>query len=92
MIGKRAREEGILTVAVVTKPFEFEGEFRKRTANKGLEQLKHCVDTLLVIPNDKLLEQTDEQISLIHAFKKVDQVLYNAIKCVTDLMFVKGHM
>ena len=81
-----AKEKGILTVGVVTKPFKFEGRVRMDNALHGLEKLKENVDTLIVIPNDKLLQLVDRKTSIADAFKKADEVLQQAVQGITDLI------
>jgi len=81
-----AKEEGILTVAVVTKPFYFEGPVRQKKAKAGLEVLRDKVDTLLVIPNDRLLEIVDKSTPLSRAFELADVVLYQAVKGIVDII------
>ena len=90
VIARAAREKGILTVGVVTKPFEFEGTVRMKQANTGIEDLKKYVDTLIVIPNEKLYTEVSDTESISDAFKKVDRVLYLAVQGVTDLMVKPG--
>ena len=85
-----AKEMGVLTVAVVTKPFTFEGVKRMRNAEKGIINLKENVDTLLVIPNDKLIMLDDKKISLLEAFNKADDVLRQGIQGISDLIAVPG--
>lgn len=92
MICKVAKDLGVLTVAVVTRPFEFEGEYRKRVANKGIEELKPCVDTLLVIPNEKLLKRTTATTTLVEAFKEVDGVITNSVRSVVELIEMSGKL
>jgi len=77
---------GILTIAVVTKPFSFEGSQRKRIANNALKQLRQKVDTLLVIPNDKLLKLIDEKTKVSQAFSLCDEALKQAVQGITDLI------
>lgn len=86
VIAKLAKDMGILTVAVVTKPFKFEGKTRMNNAVMGIEKLKDVVDTLIVIPNDKLLEIVDRRTSIKDAFKKADEVLEQAVTGITDLI------
>lgn len=81
-----AKELGILTVGVVTKPFRFEGKVRMTNALNGIERLKENVDTLIVIPNDKLLEIVDRRTTMPEAFKKADEVLQQAVSGITDLI------
>ena len=89
-IAKITRELGALTVGVVTKPFAFEGPKRKDRANKGIDNLKKACDTLLVIPNETLLEITEEATSVNDSFKLADSVLYQATKGISDLINVPG--
>ena len=90
IVAQIAREEGALTVGVVTKPFQFEGKQRIRRADLGLAQLSEQVDTLITIPNDKLLALADEELSFIDAFRKADEVLYQAVKGISDLITQSG--
>lgn len=90
VIAQVAREEGALTVGVVTKPFAFEGRQRARRAELGLQMLTEHVDTLITIPNQKLLTLTDEDLSFIEAFRKADEVLYQAVKGISDLIQQNG--
>jgi len=86
VIARIAKELGILTVAVVTKPFSFEGMVRGNNANKGIENLKKNVDTLVIIPNDKLIQSLPEQISMLDAFKVADDMLKQGIIGIVDLI------
>ena len=81
-----AKEMGILTVGVVTKPFRFEAKVRMNNAIAGIERLKENVDTLIVIPNDKLLEIVDRRTTMPEALKKADEVLQQAVQGITDLI------
>jgi cell division protein FtsZ len=90
VIAQLAREEGALTVGVVTKPFLFEGRQRARRAELGLAQLAEQVDTLITIPNQKLLLLGDEDLSFIDAFRKADEVLFQAVKGISDLITQNG--
>ncbi|MBK8902964.1 MAG: cell division protein FtsZ [Anaerolineaceae bacterium] len=90
LVAKVAREEGALTIGVVTKPFSFEGAQRMRAAETGIEQLKEHVDTLIVIPNDRLLETADRRISLMDSFKMADDVLRQGIQGISELITVPG--
>jgi len=90
IIAQLAREEGCLTVGVVTKPFFFEGKQRLRRADSGLAMLAEHVDTLVTIPNQKLLTLGDEELSFVEAFRKADEVLYQAIKGISDLITQSG--
>ena len=85
-----AKEMGILTVGVVTKPFMFEGKTRMNNALAGIEKLKQVVDTLIVIPNDKLLELVDRRTSMPEALKKADEVLQQSVQGITDLINIPG--
>ena len=90
IIAKAAREAGILTVGVVTKPFHFEGQRRMRTAEGGIVELQKCVDTLLIIPNQNLFRVANEKTTFADAFAMADQVLYSGVACITDLMVKEG--
>jgi cell division protein FtsZ len=90
VVASIARELDILTVAIVTKPFECEGKRRMDTALEGIELLRDNVDTLIVIPNERLLDIADDDTSLIEAFGKADEVLYNATRGISDLITVHG--
>ena len=86
VIAGAAKEMGILTVGVVTKPFRFEAKTRMNTALAGIENLKKAVDTLIVIPNDKLLEIVDRRTTMPEALRKADEVLQQAVQGITDLI------
>lgn len=90
VIARLSRELGILTVGVVTKPFKFEARTRMNNALAGIEKLKNNVDTLIVIPNDKLLEIVDRRTTMPEALKKADEVLQQAVQGITDLINVPG--
>lgn len=90
VIAKIAKDMGILTVGVVTKPFRFEAKARMANALAGIENLRECVDTLIVIPNDKLLEIVDRRTTMPDALKKADEVLQQAVQGITDLINVPG--
>ncbi len=90
VIAEVARETGALTVGVVTKPFLFEGKVRMRQAEEGVEQLKRCVDTLITIPNQRLLNVVGKHMRLKDAFRKADEVLHNAVKGISDTITVPG--
>ena len=90
VIAKLAREKGILTVGVVTKPFHFEGSQRMKLAEKGIEELQQYVDTLLTIPNQNLFRIANEKTTFSDAFKMADDVLYAGVRGVTDLMVQPG--
>jgi cell division protein FtsZ len=86
VIARLAREVGALTVGIVTKPFSFEGSRRGTQANKGIEELAAEVDTLIVVPNDRLLEVLDQQTSMVEAFQVADDVLRQGVQGVSDLV------
>lgn len=86
VVAKIAKEQGILTVGVVTKPFKFEAKQRMINAISGIDRLKESVDTLIVIPNDKLLEIVDRRTTMPDALKKADEVLQQAVQGITDLI------
>ena len=90
VIAKTARDMGILTVGVVTKPFHFEGARRMRTAESGISELHKVVDTLLIIPNQNLFRVANEKTTFADAFAMADQVLYSGVACITDLMVKEG--
>ena len=85
-----AKKLGILTVSIVTRPFDCEGRKRLKMAVEGLDLLKEHVDTLIIIPNERLLDITEANTSLIEAFGKADDVLYNATRGISDLITVHG--
>ena len=88
VIARLAKDMGILTVAVVTKPFSFEGKIRNENANKGLSNLKKYVDTLVVIPNDKLLQVLPASTGIFDAFKVADDLLKQGISSIVDLITI----
>ena len=90
VVAKIAKDMGILTVGVVTKPFRFEARVRMQNALTGIENLQRSVDTLIVIPNDKLLEIVDRRTTMPEALKKADEVLQQAVQGITDLINVPG--
>ena len=90
VIARIAKDMGILTVGVVTKPFRFEAKQRMNNALEGIENLKNSVDTLIVIPNDRLLEIVDRRTTMPDALKKADEVLQQAVQGITDLINVPG--
>jgi len=90
VIAQLAREEGALTVGVVTKPFKFEGRQRNRRCEEGLLALSEHVDTLITIPNDKLLTFEEEDLTFVEAFRKADEVLYQAVRGISDLITLDG--
>ncbi len=90
IIAKIAKEIGALTVAIVTKPFEFEGKRRMEQAESGISLLKRIADTLIAIPNQRLLSVTGKNISFMDAFKVADEILLQAAKGISDLILVRG--
>lgn len=90
VVAQIAKELGILTIAVVTKPFDFEGSKRKITAESGIEKLKEVVDTLIVVPNQRILQVVDKNTPILEAFRKIDSVLYQAIKSIAELIVTPG--
>lgn len=92
VVAKVARDLGALTVGVVTRPFGFEGLQRTRNANSGISELRDAVDTLIVVPNDRLLELTEDNIGIIEAFRMADQVLQSGVKGISDLITKPGQI
>lgn len=90
IVAQAAKEMGILTIGVVTKPFTFEGKKRLSQAERGIESLKGKVDTLVVIPNDKLLQIIDRKTSIIEAFKQADDILRQGVQGISDLIAIPG--
>jgi cell division protein FtsZ len=90
IVAQLAREEGALTVGVVTKPFNFEGKMRMRRAELGLAALEESVDTLITIPNQKLLSLGDHDLTFVEAFRKADEVLFHAVQGISDLITQVG--
>ncbi|MCB0883372.1 MAG: cell division protein FtsZ, partial [Propionibacteriaceae bacterium] len=90
VVAKIARSLGALTIGVVTRPFSFEGRRRANQADSGIANLADEVDTLIVIPNDKLLEMTDVRVAILDAFKQADQVLMQGVSGITDLITTPG--
>ena len=90
VVARIARELGALTIGVVTRPFTFEGRRRSTQADNGIEALRSAVDTLIVIPNDRLLSISDRNISVLDAFRSADQVLLSGVQGITDLITTPG--
>ena len=90
IVAEIAQEQGALTVAIVTKPFKFEGRKRMEQAEVGLEELKKHVDTIIVIPNDRLRDMIDRTTPMVEAFKEVDNVLRRGVQSISDLIAVSG--
>src|SRR5258706_63933 len=92
VIAEIAREIGALTVAVVTKPFNFEGPRRMRLAEEGVDNLKAKVDTVIVVPNDKLLSVGDKRMTLVEAFKVADDVVRQGVQGISDIITIPGQI
>src|SRR5512135_2119517 len=92
VIAEIARDIGALTVAVVTKPFNFEGPRRMRTAEEGIDNLKAKVDTVIIVPNDKLLAVGDKRMTLVEAFKVADDVLRQGVQGISDIITIPGQI
>ncbi|MEP7020829.1 MAG: cell division protein FtsZ, partial [Pseudonocardiales bacterium] len=90
IVASVAKQLGALTIGVVTRPFGFEGRRRAMQAEEGIAQLRDEVDTLIVIPNDRLLQISDKQVSVLDAFKSADQVLLSGVQGITDLITTPG--
>ena len=90
IVAKIAKELGCLTIGIVTKPFTFEGRKRQEQAEKGLANLKPFVDTLIVVPNDKLIQMTDKNLTMLEAFKEVDNVLRRGVQGIAEIINVPG--
>lgn len=90
VVASIAKKQGALTVGVVTKPFKFEGARRTRQALAGIEELREVCDTLIVIPNDRLLQLGDENLSMMEAFRAADEVLHNGVQGISNLILIPG--
>jgi len=90
IIAEIAQEQGALTVGIVTKPFSFEGKKRMEQAIAGIDELKKHVDTLIVIPNDRLRELIDKSTSMLEAFREVDNILHRGVQSISDLIAITG--
>lgn len=90
IVAEVAKESGALTIAVVTRPFDFEGARRKNSAMEGIQKLKEKVDTLIVVPNQKILQVVDKKTPVLEAFRKIDSVLHQGVKGVAELITVPG--
>jgi len=90
VVAELAKELGILTVAIVTKPFQFEGRRRNLQAENGITELRKIVDTLITVPNQRLLGMGGKNLTLLEAFTKADDILYHAVKGISDLIIVTG--
>jgi cell division protein FtsZ len=92
IIAEVAQELGALTVGVVTRPFAFEGRRRREAADEGIERLRQKVDTLIIIPNDKLLQVSDKNTTMLQAFKMADEVLRQGVQGISDIIVVPGQI
>jgi cell division protein FtsZ len=92
VVARLLKEKGILSIAIVTTPFNFEGQKRDRVAKQALEALQNEVDTLIVIPNQKLIEVVDQNVSMIDAFAMVNQMLNQSVKSIADIIGKAGHI
>lgn len=92
VIARALREKGILTIAIVTKPFLFEGKRRARVAQDAIEMLRKAVDTLIIIPNQKLLDLVDSKVSMINAFAMINDVLCQSVRGISDIITKPGHI
>lgn len=90
IVAEIAKELGVLTVAVVTKPFDFEGAKRKFSADEGTQRLKEKVDTLIVVPNQRILQAIDKKTPILEAFKKIDSILHQGVKGIAELITTPG--
>lgn len=90
VVASIAKKQGALTVGVVTRPFKFEGRRRNRQAMEGIEKLREVCDTVVVIPNDRLMQLGDESLSMVDAFHAADEVLHNGVKGISDLITNPG--
>jgi len=90
IIAEMAHEAGALTVGVVTKPFEFEGKVRRKQADEGVKALKDQVDTLITIPNERLLQIVDKKTSVVEAFRVADDILRQGVQGISDLIIITG--
>ena len=90
MVAEVSKQSGALTIAIVTKPFGFEGNYRLRTAEEGIMELMDKVDTLVIIPNDRLLNLCDQKTGVDGAFKMADEVLYHGVQAIAEVVTVPG--
>jgi cell division protein FtsZ len=90
VVARIARSLGALTIGVVTRPFSFEGKRRATQADMGIQELKGCVDTLIIVPNDRLLQVSDEETPMLDAFRMADEVLYQGVEGITNLIMTPG--
>ncbi|MCK4560171.1 MAG: cell division protein FtsZ [Calditrichia bacterium] len=92
VVAEIAKDLGALTVGIVTKPFAFEGSTRLKNAEKGIEEMRKCIDTLIVIPNDRVFSIIDRNTPAISAFKVIDSILLEATRCISDLINNHGYI
>jgi len=92
IIAHALQERNILTIAVVTKPFTFEGKRRQKVAEEAISQLEATVDTLIIIPNQKLLDIVDQHVSMVDAFAMINQVLSQSVRSISDIITKPGHI
>ncbi len=92
VIAKMAKDMGILTIAVVSRPFSWEGQEKQETANQGIKGLRKSADAVLVIPNDKLLQGVDRQVSMAEAFQIVDETLLKFVQTISDMITIPGRI
>jgi cell division protein FtsZ len=92
VIAKALKDRGILSIAVVTKPFSFEGKRRMAVAEEALDLLKKEVDTLIIVPNQKLLDVVDRSVSMIESFSMIDELLIHSVKSISDIITQPGHI
>jgi cell division protein FtsZ len=90
VVAEIAKQSGALTISIVTKPFSFEGNYRRKTAESGIENLQEKVDTLVIIPNDRLLQLCDQKASVDTAFKLADEVLHHGVQAIAEVITVPG--
>jgi len=90
IVAEIAKESGALTIAVVTKPFDFEGSRRRFSADEGIQRLKEKVDTLIVVPNQKILQVVDRKTPVLEAFRRIDSVLHQGVRGIAELITVPG--
>jgi len=90
VVAEIAKQSGALTISIVTKPFSFEGNHRRKTAELGIENLQEKVDTLVIIPNDRLIQLCDQKMSIDGAFKVADEVLHHGVQAIAEVITVPG--
>jgi len=90
VIAREAREQGLLTIAIVTKPFEFEGSFKMRVAEEGVRELKNAIDTVMIIPNQRLFEIAGDDMTMVDAFQQTDTTLTRSVQAISRLILKPG--